>query len=86
MSDINKTATLAAGEQERIDKALDVLAENNHAPREITVKYILHVNHEFPKLMYKGKKETRTVNNEAEEKAATADGFGAYVHPKPVEE
>jgi hypothetical protein len=50
-----------------------------HAPREVTLKAILHIHNDFPKMLYKGK-ETRTVGNADAEAAAAKDGFGPYDH------
>jgi len=72
-------ATISAEEVERVQQAMLELAKDPHAPREITVKAILHVHHEYPKMLYNGK-ETRSVADAAEEKAAEADDFGPYDH------
>lgn len=77
MAESNRTATMAFGEQERIDKALAALAKDTHSPREISVKYILNVHNEYPKHVTVGKDEdgnaiTELVNNAAEERAAIA--------------
>jgi hypothetical protein len=75
MSDSNRKATMAPGEQERIDKALATLAKDPHSPREISVRYVLFVYNEFPKHVTVGKDDhgnaiTELVNDAAEEKAA----------------
>lgn len=64
MNDKERLSVLAPGEQERIDAALDELDKDPHAPREITVKYVLHIHHEYPKAV-----GDKTANN-AEEEAA----------------
>ncbi len=73
------------GEEERAKKALEALREDPHAPREISLRFTLHVHNEYPKLLYKGTK-TFNAKDAEEEKAAIAQGYGDYVAPKPVEE
>lgn len=75
---------LFPGEQKRIDDALDALAKDPHAPREISVRVRLHIHHEYPKSLFKGK-ASRIVNSATEEKAAVEDGFGAFVPEAPEE-
>lgn len=77
MADTNRKAIMAPGEQERIDQALAALAKDTHSPREISVKYILHVHNEFPKHVKVGEDKdgnaiTKVVQNPAEESAALA--------------
>jgi len=73
-------ATISAGEVERVEAALKDLAEKKiDAPRDITLTATLHVHHEFPKLLYKGK-ESRSVADKDQEAAAAAAGFGPYDH------
>jgi len=67
----NGKAIMAPGEQARIDAALEALAKDDHAPREISVKYVLAVFKEYPKHIGEGI-NTVTVNNADEEKAALA--------------
>jgi hypothetical protein len=62
MDEQNRSSVLAPGEQARIDAALDLLETDNHAPREITVRYVLHVHHEYPKAV-----GDKIVNNAWEE-------------------
>jgi hypothetical protein len=69
--------TPAAGEEERIKQALEALAKDPHAPREISIKINLHVHREYPKHVPAGKDKDGNpfsviVNNEAEEKALLA--------------
>jgi hypothetical protein len=59
--------TLAPGEKERIEAALDKLEEDNHAPRELSVRVVLNVFKEYPKAV-----EGRTVNSRREEQALRA--------------
>jgi hypothetical protein len=56
--------SLAPGEQERIEVALDKLEEDDHAPRELNVRVVLNVFKEYPKAV-----EGKTVNNRQEERA-----------------
>lgn len=72
-------ATISAGEVERVEQAMAELAKDSHAPREITLKATLHVHHEYPKTLYKGK-ETRSVVDIDQQAAAAKDGFGPYDH------
>ena len=78
----NAAVTLADGEQKRIEDAVDALAKDPHAPREMTLKVTLHIHNEYPKHLYKGKLSL-VAQNEAEEEKAVADGYGKFV---PVEE
>ncbi len=72
-------AVISAEEVKKVQQAMLELAKDNHAPREITLKATLHVHHEFPKTLYKGK-ETRAVANSEEQAMAAAAGFGPYDH------
>jgi len=74
--------TLGAGEDKRIQDALEALAKDPHAPRELTVRITLHIHNEYPKHLHKAGKFI-IANNEAEEAAAKADGYGKYVAPTP---
>ncbi len=67
MDEQNRSSVLAPGEQARIDAALDLLENDNHAPREISVRYVLHVHHEYPKAV-----GDKIANNADEEKALLA--------------
>lgn len=70
-------ATISAVEVARVEKAMAELAKDHHAPREMTLNVTLHVHHEFPKTLYKGK-ETLSVAGAEEEAMAEKDGFGHY--------
>jgi hypothetical protein len=72
-------ATIEQGGIVKIRKALDELAKDPHAPREVTVKFSLHIHNDFPLIVYKGK-ESRSVADEKELEAAREDGFGEYDH------
>jgi hypothetical protein len=80
-------ANFAAGEEERIKKALEELGKDNHAPRELTIKVTLHVHHDYPKVLYKGAgtAKAKHVNSIDEETEATTDGYGAF-QPEPIKE
>jgi hypothetical protein len=65
------TVTLSAMEDRRIQAALDALAVDQHAPREISVKLTLHIHHEYPKHVQAGG-NTVVVNNPDEESATSA--------------
>lgn len=80
-------ANFAAGEEERIKKALQELEKDTHAPRELTIKVTLHVHHDYPKLVYKGagSSKAKSVTNPDDEAAARADGYGAF-QPEPIKE
>jgi len=80
-----KGATIEHGGEEKIRKALAALAEDPHAPREVSVKFTLHIHNEFPKHLYKGKHEI-VVHDEKAEEAARADGFGKFVPAADEEE
>lgn len=69
--------TLAEGEEKRINDALDALAKDPHAPREISVRFTLHIHNEYPKHVTIGTSKdgstiVQVVNNPDEEKAALA--------------
>lgn len=77
MAESNRKATMALGEQERIDKALAALAKDPHAAREITVRFTLHVHNEYPKHVTVGEDKdgnaiTKVANNAGEEKTIRA--------------
>jgi hypothetical protein len=61
--------TILPAELKRIADAMDALDQDNHAPRQISVVASLHIHQEYPKHLQFGK-ETRVVNNRAEELAA----------------
>jgi hypothetical protein len=63
----------------RIEAALEKLKEDKGASHELTVSVTLHLHHEYPKTLYKGK-QTRAVHNADEQAAAAKDGFGRYDH------
>lgn len=60
-------ATIEAGGEKKIRTALAVLAKDPHAPREISLKFTLHVHHEYPKHV-----GGKIVHNQTEERAAFA--------------
>jgi hypothetical protein len=73
-------ATIEAGGEEKLRKAMAELAKDTHAPREVSVKFTLHVHNEYPKHVVVGKDKdgnpvTKIVNSEDEE---------AALAPKPV--
>jgi hypothetical protein len=70
-------ATILPEEVERVHQAMKDLAKDPHAPRAITLKVILHIHHEYPKTLYRGK-ETRTVADAGQQEAAATEGFGPY--------
>lgn len=72
-------ATISPEEVERVHQAMKELAKDPHAPREITVKAVLHIHHEYPRVLYKGK-ETRSVADAGQQEAAASEGFGPYDH------
>jgi hypothetical protein len=73
-------AVISEQDVERVEAALKRLADKEAgAPREITITIPIHVHHEYPKVLYKGK-QTRRVQNTDEEAAAAKDGFGPYDH------
>lgn len=72
-------ATISAEEVARVEKAMEELATDSHAAREITLTATLHIHHEFPNTLYKGK-ETKSVADAEEEAAAVKAGFGPYDH------
>jgi len=73
-------AVISEQDVERVEAAIKKLADKQvGAPREITLTIPLHVHHEFPKALYKGK-QARTVHSADEEAAAAKDGFGPYDH------
>jgi len=73
-------AVISEQDVERVEAALKKLANKEvGAPREITLTIPIHVHHEFPKILYKGK-QARTVQNADEQGAAAKDGFGPHDH------
>lgn len=73
----DENVKIAAGEEQRIQDALAALAKDPHAPREISVRFILHIHNEYPKHVTVGKDKdgvaiTQIVANEAEEAAVLA--------------
>jgi hypothetical protein len=86
-------ATIENGGEEKLRSALAALAKDPHAPREVSVKFTLHVHNEYPKHVVVGKDKdgndvTKIVANEDEEDAAlvTAPVVAgpALVPPAPV--
>ena len=61
-------ANIAATELDRIQKALDEIMKDPHAPRSLTVNVTLHVYNEYPKHLT----VTKVVNNADEEAAFLA--------------
>lgn len=91
-------ASFAAGEVERIEAGLAELAKDPsakdakdrrdpHAPREISVRVILHAHREYPKVLYKGVgvRDAVQVADEEAEQAAIDRGYGDHV-PEPQDE
>ena len=66
--EIFEGAVLLPGEIEKVKAALGKLADDSHAPREVSVKIRLHVHHEYPKHIQVGEKLV-VVNSAEEEKA-----------------
>jgi hypothetical protein len=81
-------AVFAPGEIERVEGALKHLQEDPHAPRELSVRVIVHVHNEYPKHVVTGTTEegepiTKVVNS-AEEEAAL-QGAQAPADPGPAD-
>lgn len=72
-------ATISAAEVERVEQAMEKLKEDKGAAHELTIMVTLHVHHEYPKTLYKGK-EAKTVADSDAEAVAAKDGFGPYEH------
>jgi hypothetical protein len=68
-----KEVQLAAGEEARIEAAVEELRKDPHAPREITARFILHVHREYPKHVKVGEDKDGNpiikIVNSAEEEA-----------------
>lgn len=62
--------TLLPGEQEKIDAALEALAKDPHAPREISVRVAIHIHNEYPKFV--GEKIVNSAEEEEAERVAIA--------------
>lgn len=81
-------ATFFPGEQKRIAEAIEALAKDHHAPREITVRLTLHVHHEYPKHVpakdVKGNAITKIANNAEEEKAILAEAEPAEAETSEI--
>lgn len=80
-------ANIEAGGEEKLNQALADLAKDPHAPREVSVKFTLHVHNEYPKHVTVGEDKdgnaiTKIVTNEDEEKAVLASL--AKAEPAPV--
>ena len=60
-------AEMLPGEPERIKAALAALEQDPHAPREISVRFVLTIHHEYPKHV-----GPYVVNSKEEEKEARA--------------
>lgn len=72
-------AVISASEVERVENEVALLKKGGGANSELTVTATLHLHHDFPKVLYNGKK-ARSVANAEEESAAVSDGFGGYDH------
>lgn len=72
-------ATISAAEVERVHEAMDKLEADKGAAHEMTVHVTLHLHHEYPKMLYKGK-EAKSVADSDAEAAAIEDGFASYDH------
>lgn len=73
---------IVPGEEEKVRAALDALDKDVHAPREISVRYTLHIHREYPKHVTVGQDKdgnaiTKIVNSEDEEDAAAAEAAAA---------
>ena len=84
----SENVNLSADEEKKIQDALDALAKDPHAPREVSVKLTLHIHHEYPKHVTVGKDKdgnpvTKVVNSPEEEKAllgaSIADSRGTAI-------
>jgi hypothetical protein len=67
-------ASISLDEEKSIHKAIDAIRNDPHAPREISVRLMLHVHNEYPKLVVVGKDKddkpiTKLAQNAEEEKA-----------------
>ncbi len=72
---------IEAAEEKRIEAAIEALKADNHAPREIQVKLVLSVHHEYPKHVVVGKDEegkpvTKLVHSIEEEASAVVKPGG----------
>ena len=85
-------ATIGSEEVQRVQDAMNLLARDNHAPREITVTATLHVHHEYPKHVTVAKDKdgepiTKVVNSPEEEAGLVSvplpPGATAFSNPKP---
>jgi hypothetical protein len=77
---------IVPGEKKKILAAIDALKKDPHAPREISVRFTLHIHNEYPKHMHKGGAKSVVVNNATEEEKAAKDGFGKFVPAAPEED
>jgi hypothetical protein len=73
----SENVNLSAEEENRIAVALEALAKDPHAPREISVKLTIHIHNEYPKHVTVGKNEdgspiVKVANSAEEEKALRA--------------
>lgn len=83
-------ATLAPGEQQRINDAVAALEKDSDAPRELYVRIGIHIHHEYPKHVVIGKNEDETpkvaVVNSASEEAALVPAPAAEPIKQPEAE
>jgi len=73
----DENVTIEAGGEERIRQALDALEKDPHAPREVSLKFTLHIHNEYPKHVTVGKDKdeapvTKIANSAEEENALLA--------------
>lgn len=74
----NPEVSMSLEDQKKIEDGLEALRIDPHAPRKVTVDFILHVHNEFPKHVTVGKDKdgnaiTKIANSEAEEEAFVAE-------------
>jgi hypothetical protein len=70
-------ASVNAGEIERVEKGIEALKKDPHAPRFLTIGVTLHVYNEYPKHITVGKDKddqpiVKVANNKTEEDALLA--------------
>ncbi len=84
-------AVFAPGEVERVGAAVKALAKDPHAPREVSVRVVLHVHNEYPKHVTTGQTEkgdtvTKIVHSAKEEMAAIAERHKAALAQEAAED
>lgn len=79
-------ASFQNGEVERVAAALNELAKDPHAPREISVKVVLRVHRDYPRHLYKENGDSIIVADSAAEEQAAENGYGRAYVPKAQEE